>query len=292
GPIRLAGFGARKKTESEGVLQRLNAKALAFGSDKQGPSVIITVDLIGIPGHVTSALAKSLSDKVGLDSNNLVISASHTHSGPEVGNLLNILQYRGDHFSDSLLPIEHLNNISKYLDGLLPKLEKVAIDALNNRRPSEVAWGQGEVGFAYNRRTAGGPVDHSLPLMSIREPDGKLSAVLVNYACHAVILGGQMNHIHGDWVGEAQRLMEENNPGTIAMVTVGCGADSNPSSKGIENLSNVDKATARGKEIADEVERLLKTQLYPIKEVPKGKIRRVDLQFSEVPTVAELIKQT
>src|SRR5690606_39117769 len=64
GPIRLAGFGARKKTESEGVLQRLNAKALAFGSDKQGPSVIITVDLIGIPGHVTSALAKSLSDKV------------------------------------------------------------------------------------------------------------------------------------------------------------------------------------------------------------------------------------
>src|SRR5690606_35584417 len=111
-------------------------------------------------------------------------------------------------------------------------------------------------------------------------------------ACHAVILGGQMNRIHGDWVGEAQRLMEENNPGTIAMVTVGCGADSNPSSKGIENLSNVDKATARGKEIADEVERLLKTQLYPIKAVPKGKIRRVDLQFSEVPTVAELIKQT
>ena len=49
GPIRLAGFAVREKSESQGVLQHLSAKALAFGTDKQLPSILITVDLIGIP---------------------------------------------------------------------------------------------------------------------------------------------------------------------------------------------------------------------------------------------------
>ena len=44
GPIRLAGYGARVKSESEGILQRLHAKALAFGSDAENPTILITVD--------------------------------------------------------------------------------------------------------------------------------------------------------------------------------------------------------------------------------------------------------
>ena len=48
GPIRLSGYGLRK-TESTGVAQRLYAKALALGSDREGPAVLITVDATGIP---------------------------------------------------------------------------------------------------------------------------------------------------------------------------------------------------------------------------------------------------
>ena len=77
GPIRLAGYGIRKKTESEGVLQRLSAKALAFGSDAQGLSILITVDLVGIPGHITTKLAERLSDKIGIESRQLF---SHLNS--------------------------------------------------------------------------------------------------------------------------------------------------------------------------------------------------------------------
>ena len=50
GPIRLAGYGLRAKTESDGVLQPLEAKALAFGNDAQGASVLITVDWWGFHG--------------------------------------------------------------------------------------------------------------------------------------------------------------------------------------------------------------------------------------------------
>src|SRR5437870_6285958 len=50
-PIRLSGYAVRKK-ESEGVAQRLWAKALAIGSDKEWPAILITVDNTGVPASV------------------------------------------------------------------------------------------------------------------------------------------------------------------------------------------------------------------------------------------------
>src|SRR5690606_31695936 len=113
--------------------------------------------------------------------------------------------------------------------------------ALRDRKPASLAWGQGEVGFAINRRlldennqwigfgeVPDGPVDHSLPMLSVTGPDGELRAVLVNYACHGTTLGPDVNHVHGDWMGEAQRIIEENHPGATALVSIGCGGDANP----------------------------------------------------------------
>lgn len=290
GPIRLAGYGGRN-TESEGVIQRLNAKALAFGSDAQGPSVLITVDLIGIPGHITEQLADRLSKKVGLDPRQLVICASHTHSGPEVGNLLN-------HFNGAL-PAEHLARIALYLEQLTPKLEQLAIAALKDRSPAKVSWGQGEVGFAMNRRQVengqwtgfgpvpNGPVDHSMPLMSITDLDGKLRAVLVNYACHGTTLGGDINQIHGDWMGEAQRLIESRHPEATALVAIGCGADADP-----EPRLRIEHTTLHGQAIADEVERLLATPLQPLTVPPKGSRKEIELPYAHTPDMKELAQQT
>jgi hypothetical protein len=144
GPIRLAGYGARVKTESDGVLQKLHAKAMAFGSDTENASVLITVDLVGITWPLTSKLADQLAKKAGIQPGHLVICASHTHGGPEIGNLLNILQYRPSYFSDSLLALDQLDHIAEYREQLSLKLEEVALAALKNRKPSLVAWGQGQ----------------------------------------------------------------------------------------------------------------------------------------------------
>lgn len=287
GPIRLAGYGARVKSESEGILQRLHAKALAFGSDAENPSILITVDLVGITWPITAKLGEALSKKAGINPEQLVICASHTHGGPEVGNLLNILQYRPDHFSDSLLALEQLVHIAEYSEQLSQKLEEVALAALKNRKPAYVDWGQGQASFAMNRRTKGGPVDPSLPLLRINNPDGSLRAVLVNYACHGTTLGGNVNEIHGDWIAEAQKIIEANHPGVTALVAVGCGADANPEPRGnLENLRN------HGQEISDNVDKLIKGQLQPLTSPPVGKMKWIKLPFSHVPTVPELIELT
>src|SRR5438132_157134 len=51
-PIRLTGYAARK-TECEGVAQRIWAKAVAIGDDRgPGPAVLITVENCGMTPEV------------------------------------------------------------------------------------------------------------------------------------------------------------------------------------------------------------------------------------------------
>lgn len=292
-PIRLAGFGVRSKLEADEVLLRLNAKALAFGSDAQGPSILITVDLVGISAQITNQVTEWLSKNAGIQRSRVVICASHTHSGPEIGTLLNILQYRsGTAFSDSLLSVDQMNHISHYIDQLPGKLEQVAMAALQNRKPALISWGIGEAGFAKNRRLGNGPVDHAMPLLRVTDPEGNIRAILVNYACHAVVLDFNSNKIHGDWVGEAQQLIEQKHPGAIAMVAIGCGADANPSMAGLEKLTPLEQVNAIGAIIANEAERLLATPLQPVTSHPEGRFKQIDLPFAHVPNVDELIEQT
>lgn len=286
-PIRMAGYAARLSTETDSILQPISAKALALGSDEQQPSVMITVDLVGIPWRITKSVVDFLAKEKGIDPAQIAIFASHTHGGPEVGNLINILQYRDGKFSDSLLSLDQLIHIAQYTEQLTRQLKEVAVAALKNRKPAFVSWGQGQALFAANRRTKGGPVDVTLPILKISEPDGTLRGVFINYACHGTTLGGDMHKIHGDWIAEAHRVIESRHPGAIALIALGTAGDANPSPRGtIENVQQ------HGKEIADNVDKLLTAQLQPLNTPPAGKMIWVKLPFSKIPDVEELIALT
>jgi len=71
------------------------------------------------------------------------------------------------------------------------------------------------------------------------------------------------------------------------MVTLGCGADANPAPRGA-----VADVKAHGQEIADNVEKLLTAQLQTLTSPPVGNMKWIQLPFSKVPTVPELIQLT
>ena len=286
GPIRLAGYGARSKAESDGIIHRLEAEAMAFGKDAQHPSVIITIDLVGITEPIASKVKQQLLEKAGIDPAQVVICASHTHGGPEIGNLLNILQYREGGYSDSLLPLDQSVHIAQYTEMLGQKLEEVALAALKNRKPALVAWGQGQASFAANRRTKGGPVDPSLPVLRVTDPDGTLRGLFLNYACHGTTLEG-INEINADWIGEAKQLISAHHPGCIVLVALGCGADADPKPRG-----SIEDVRSNAKDISDNIDKLLVSQLQPLSSPPVGTIKWVKLPFSKTFTVPELIRLT
>lgn len=280
-PIRLTGYSDRNLS-FQGVHHKLWGKALAFGSQKEGYAVLITVDLLGIPGRITEQVRKALTNELGIQPENITIAASHTHSGPQIGNIIS-------HFDKPLSPDE-LAEVALYSQGLVPKLRDVAKEAIRNIAPSLLSWGQGELGFAINRRlnfNPNGPVDHAMPLLKVTRPDGTVKAVLASYACHAVTLGPKNNVVHGDWVGEAQLQVEEHLPaGAVAMVVIGCGADqnSNPRMNTKKPEMDLENARLQGKSVADEVKRLLdSSSLSAVEDLPKGKMKYIDLDFASMP---------
>src|SRR5690349_16693773 len=63
-PVRLSGFGFRREP-SEGVIQKIWAKALVFADEKAGPAILITVDNLCVPDGITAEIAKRLK-KIGV----------------------------------------------------------------------------------------------------------------------------------------------------------------------------------------------------------------------------------
>jgi len=287
GPIRLHGYAVRK-TESTGVAQKLWAKALAIGDDGQQPAVLVTVDNCLVPGELADEVARRLAEKAGIRRERFVVCASHTHAGPCLAGAAPFI------FAEPTPP-EHQARIDRYTKQFTDRLEKVALDALAARRPGRLSWAQGRVGFAGNRRSLKdgrwvgfgfnreGPVDHDLPVLCVTDPDGGLRAVLVNYACHATTV--KSYQVHGDWPGSAQMAIEANHPGVTAMISIGCGGDTNPQPF---DEAEVDR---HGQAVADEVERLLAGPLRPVRGLPECRLKRIDLPLGELPTRAEWEKQ-
>ena len=85
-PVRLSGFGFRR-TESEGVTQKIWAKALAVDDGQAGPAVLVTVDNLGIPWTMVQTVARRLQEKTDLVPERFTVTASHTHTAPMLSSV-------------------------------------------------------------------------------------------------------------------------------------------------------------------------------------------------------------
>lgn len=284
-PIHLTGYGNRQ-TESEGVEQKIWARALAIGEGADA-AVLVTVDNLGVPGYLTDDVANRLQRQAQLRPEQFAICSSHTHTGPFLRDVAPTLIGRP-------IPDEHQKKINRYTRELAARIESVALAALADRKPARLSWNQGSVGFAKNRRlvvggkeqgmgvAASGPVDHSLPMLLITEPDGAPRVIFVTYACHCTTLEGSFNKIAGDWLGYAVEAIERDHPKVTALCAIGCGADANPQPRG-----SLDFAKQHGEAMAREVNRLLTEKAKPLHGPVAGKISRLVLPFDTLPTVEQ-----
>jgi hypothetical protein len=285
-PVRLSGYGSRR-TESEGVAQRLWAKALAIGDQQHGgPAVLITVENCGVPGSMADEVCQRL-ESLRLRREQLVVSSSHSHSAPWLPGFAPFL-------AGEPVPAEHQQRMQQYRQELTDKMVQAASQALQNRQPARLAWAQGRVAFAANRRVlkdgvwvgfgvqANGPVDERLPVLVAKDVAGKPLAIVANYACHCTTLGGDFNQICGDWSGFAQEDIEHDFAGAVALLTIGCGADANPEPRG-----KLEFCRQHGRALADEVQRLLGGELKPVSGEPACRLTHVDLPLGPLPSRAD-----
>ncbi len=281
-PIRMYGYAART-TESEGIAGRLKAAALAIGSDEgEGPAVLLTVDCGAVPPELCAEVLKRVQAQTPLKPERFMVCNSHNHSGP---NLKGMASISGDER-------EHL---ARYAKELTDRLEQVVRQSLDSRRPARLAWTRGRVDFAANRRVlkdgkwAGfgavleGAADHTLPLLRVTDAEGRLMALVINYACHNTTLRGNFKQIHGDWAACAQEAIEAEHPDAIALVTIGCGADSDPRPHG-----TVELCEQHGQAIAHEVERLLDGDFHSVGAPLTARMTTLEVPYESPPSTEQL----
>jgi hypothetical protein len=280
--------------EATEVIARLCGKALAIGGDDgDGPAVLIMLDNCSATAALVRDVSARLEQKAGVRPERCTVVSTHTHSAPLLPT------FAPWHYTKEMPP-QHLTHMERYRRELAERLEKVAFDALASRKPGRLAWSQGVVEFGCNRRKlqdgrwvgfvgrdqsdAPGPVDHSLPVLRVTDLDGKLRGVVANYACHCTTTEGNFNAIHGDWAGYAQTAIQAEHPGTVAMVTIGCGADVGPYPSGTMEMTE-----RYGQQLAQEVHRLLQGEFKPV--VPSLTVRRRNIQvpLGALPTREELL---
>ena len=86
-PIRLSGYGARREETSE-ISQRIYAKSLVISHQDDDPFVMILVENVGIPNHLTKEISNRLGRVAGVSEERFVICSTHTHSAPCLSGML------------------------------------------------------------------------------------------------------------------------------------------------------------------------------------------------------------
>ncbi|QDT44261.1 Neutral ceramidase precursor [Gimesia alba] len=275
--IWLGGYASRKKP-AEGTTHPLWAKALVF-EDKQGSrAAIVTTDLIGLTREISDAVGKRVAQKTGITREQILLNCSHTHSSPVVLGCASLAY--------DLSPV-HQKEIEDYAKQLQDNLVKVIVEASQSLSDASLSYGEERATFAINRRgriNPDGPVDHTVPVLRVNDPTGKMRAVLFGYACHNTTIA--LFKYCGDYAGFAQVALEKKYPGTMALFMIGCGGDANPDPRGTLAL-----AEQHGNSLAEAVIRAVDQPLEPIHGPLTVKMKRTDLPFVAPPTKAELLKQ-
>ena len=291
-PMWMAGYGSRKEP-ANGKRTELFGKALILEDAKANRGLILTLDLVGIDRTFSNNLTDALNRKYKLSRNQIAICTSHTHSGPVVGKNLGPLHYWVVDEAQQKL-------IDEYAEVLHEMLVELVGTAIDNIASASVQAGSGKCTFAVNRREnkpyeevptrrakgiLKGPVDHDVPVLSVRSVEGDLKAILFGYACHATVLS--FNEWNGDYPGYAQAKLEADHPGAIALYWAGCGGDQNPLPR-----KEVALAEYYGAELADRVNDVLRAPMPTLKAKLTTAYREIEAPLSTPPTKKELLTNT
>ncbi len=217
----MGGYAARQGP-STGVHDPLYATVLMLKSG--GLTVaIVSCDLRSFPSEriVNTARERKLADHV-------LISVTHNHSGPMT-------------WEDQTWPSREHSWFVETEQKILGAIE----DASKKMFTARIAAGSGEIYLGHNRRKIGAdgkasmfwrnaeklptnPIDPTVGVIRVDDDSGKPRAIIVNYACHAVVLGPDNRRISADYPGYLARKIERELPGALCLFTQGGAGDINP----------------------------------------------------------------
>jgi hypothetical protein len=270
-----------------GTLDPLYAKAIVFRQGDQTAAIVVG-DLIGIDAKLSEAVRAKVEAETGIPAANIVVAATHSHTGPNYK--ADLVKYLGA--GERPLPED---DQAHYIPRLIDGLTTAVIQANAAAKPATLRAGSSrEETVAFNRRGLlkdgtvrtwavhsdpdvvgpAGPTDPEVGVViAAPKGDSRPAAALVNFALHCDTVGG--SQYSADYPGHIQRVLgKERGPGFVSVFATGtCG-----------DINHVDYAHGGAKKTAAEIgERLaaaVETALPALEPVaPMLAVRRVVLEI-------------
>jgi len=200
---------------SQGVLDDLFAKAAVL-DDGQTKVAFVVCDLLGLPRHTVLAARKLIETQTGIPGGNVMLSATHSHTGPVIA-------------SESAMdePVGTTSELSKNYSAELPKrIAQAVAEASGKLAPARVCYAHAaEDRLAFNRRfwmrdgsvgwnpgklnpeiiRPAGPVDPEVNVLYFESAGKKPQLTYVNYAMHPDTTGGAL--VSADYPGALSRCL-------------------------------------------------------------------------------------
>jgi len=226
--LQLAGYSPRKYCS--GIHDDLYARAVYFEGktdDIRTHVLMIVCDILYLNGTFANLIKKYISRSIPIATENILISATHTHHGPDYSGIFR----KGGHLG-IMRGIISPNPLPKELFFLGKNLVKVAKDAYKNKQNAKLGATQVHIHekdriiinrrdiFNYNK------ANYPLTVIKLIKENGELLGLILNYACHGTVLPYQNTLITADYVGYVIKTLENDYPelkGNIIYFNGPCG---------------------------------------------------------------------
>ncbi|MCC6442665.1 MAG: neutral/alkaline non-lysosomal ceramidase N-terminal domain-containing protein [Armatimonadetes bacterium] len=287
----LAGFGSRDHG-SEGVLDDIEARVLWFqeGEYPAEAVCIVTADLIGFQSPLSEMLHADIREKYGLPDERVLLSASHTHSGPQT--------------TDNMIGVGGAADPA-VIETIRQRIMEAVASAQSGPVPVSLSAGRGKCeGYAINRRVRQGNTtvmaanpdgvrDDEVLALACRDEAGRLRAVLFRFTCHPTLMGEYL--VSGDYPAAARRVIEKSLGGeAVAAFLPGCFGDVRPNCTLIGGnrfrKGTPDDLAVYGEALGGEVVRIVEGEMEAVAPCLDACKITVDLPLARVPDREELLR--
>lgn len=263
--IYFRSWGAATHDLAVGLHQPLTATVLALRPSAGDPPLILVALDLGWwrnPADEWSVRGGVL-EALGLDESRVIVSLSHTHSGPSTTR------------ADAERPGGHL--IAPYLERVRDAVVEAAREAMEGAAEAVVTWTAGRCDLARDRDFFDGErrgcgfhpghdADDTVLVGRVTDGAGRAVATIVNYACHPTTLAWQNRLISPDYVGSARAVIEDAT-GAPALFLQGASGELAPQR---QYTGDVAIAEANGRHLGHAVLATLQTMLPPATRLVYG----------------------
>lgn len=196
-------FGYRPDLYSDGVNDNLTATAFSFtyGETK---SLMITVSVCLLDNEITDYFRTEINKRYNIPRENILISATHTHTGPSTNNMPGWGDVDRPYYENILKPQifsaveEAINSMQEVTVGVGVGKSKVGINRRHLNYLNYADLGQSEWGV-YNPK---------MTVISFKNKKDKVVGNIIHYGCHGTV-AGLSTKISRDWAGVMTDALEE-----------------------------------------------------------------------------------